>query len=451
MPALIFLMPLLVLCYAFRRSPGWLLLALYLPALLLVPDTFHTVTNGIPKISVNQAIIVTILPFALARHGAGLRLCVSDALVLALVLCTAVSEYQAAGYKEAQNLTFRMISAALAPYLCARLVIGPERLDVALARRIVALMAAVVLVCSFEFKFGYNPFLALLGRLFPGQGEGWVTTFRYGFARIAGPFVHAILAGIMMALAYRLQRWLQWGGHWEARFAALPSLPWSKASVLSAILLAGAVMTFARGPWLGGLAAALLVMAGRARRRRQMLAWLGVAALLVLPLAYLAMQAYLDIRPGAAMTTSQESALYRKVLLDKYTAIAFDHAWLGWGRNTWPKVDGMSSIDNYFLLLTLMHGVLATLALLGLFAWLTVRLCCHAYAGPPQANSLTLTMAGILLAVLLSLLTVYLGEQVMPALFLLFGWSESLLGRAAPGAAAPAPAPRPAPRFRVMR
>ena len=451
MSAIIFLTPLIVLAFAFRRSPGWLFVAIYLPALLLVPDTFHTVTNGIPKVSVNQAIIVAIVPFALIRHAAGWRISLTDMLVFALVLLIGVSEYQAAGYKEAQNLTFRMFSAALAPYLCARLLIPAEAFDVVLAKKIVTLTAAVVLVCTFEFRFGYNPFLALLGPLFPGQGTGWVTTFRYGFARIAGPFAHAILAGIMIALAYRLQRWLEWNGHWETHFRALPNLPWSKARILSALLLAGALMTFARGPWLGAVLAALLLTAARARNRRRAWLMLGAGLLIVAPLAWLGFQSYLDIKPGMAISASQESALYRKILIDKYTDIALDHALLGWGRNTWPKVGGMESIDNYFLLLSLMHGVLATLLLLGLFLRQSMRLFIHGCTAPPRSNPLSFTLAGMLIMVFVSLVTVYLGEQAMPMLFLIFGWSEATLARRSgslPLKVATAP---PAPPFRIIR
>jgi hypothetical protein len=413
MPALIFLTPLIVLAFAFRRTPGWLFVAIYLPALPLVPDTFHTTTIGIPKMSVNEAVIVTIVPFVPARHGATFRPHFTDLLVAAMATLMCVSEYQAAGYNEAQNLAFRMFSSAIAPYLCARLLLPAERLDVPRAKKIVLLTASIVVVSTFEFKFDFNPFLAIGGALFPNQGGGWVTTFRHGFARIAGPFAHAILAGMMMALAYRLQRWLKWGGHWEPRFAALPRLPWTKARCISGLLLLGA----------------LVPLAGRARNRRRVLLALAAAGLLVLPLAYLGMRSYLEVKPGMALTLSQESALYRKVLIDEYTDIALDHAMLGWGRNTWPKVASMSSIDNYFPLLSLMHGVWVTLLLLALFLWQGVRLFALGCAAPSSSNSLAFTMAGILVAVLVSLLTVYLGEQLMPMLFLIFGWSESIVAR----------------------
>jgi hypothetical protein len=163
---------------------------------------------------------------------------------------------------------------------------------------------------------------------------------------------------------------------------------------------------------------------------------------------------YLDVQPGMARTMSQESALYRKVLIERYVDIAIDHAALGWGRNTWPKLPGMASIDNYFLLLSLMHGLVATGLLLFVFAWQGTRVFRRGLAEPHDSNSLALTFAGIFLAVFVTLGTVYLGEQVMPALFFLLGWSEAYLQRRAmPAVAVAQPTMGPAvlPRLRVIR
>jgi hypothetical protein len=70
-----------------------------------------------------------------------------------------------------------------------------------------------------------------------------------------------------------------------------------------------------------------------------------------------------------------------------------------------------------------------------------VRLFRRGLAEPHDANGLALTFGGILVAALVALGTVYLGEQVMPLLFLILGWSEAVLQRAplvaAPSAASP--------------
>ena len=465
---IVYLASIAAFALALRASPGRALVAVYLPVLLLVPNGFRAITPGIPDPNFNQAAILPILLIAVLRFGHRWRPSVTDLLVLAMALIVGTSEYLAAGYDEAQNLIFDMLASVVAPYAVARLCIGAEDLHVALAKRFVILVFAVAIVGLFEFRFGMNPFIATIGSFFPGQATGWVTTFRYGVARVAGPYSHAILAGIVMALAYRLARWLQWGGHWQRRFAHLPWLPWSKAQVIAATLLIGSAMTIARGPWLGALIGAAPAMVGRARNRRRLL---GIAAALLLagvPLGWVGMNAYLEVAPGAEMTMSQESALYRKVLIEKYVDIAIEHAALGWGRITWPKVPGMSSIDNYFLLLALMHGVVALALLVALFLWQGARLMARGMVEPRGANSLAFTFVGMLLVVLVSVVTVYLGEQVLPILFLIFGWSEAWLQQArapAPGSVArrvapvadgparrlPAYGAAPHRRFRVIR
>jgi heme A synthase len=154
-----------------------------------------------------------------------------------------------------------------------------------------------------------------------------------------------------------------------------------------------------------------------------------------------------------AITASQESALYRKVLMEKYLDIALEHAWLGWGRNTWPKVDGMESIDNYYLLLSLMHGLPASALLLALMLWMAVRLLRQGLTEPSGHNSLSFCFLGMIISVIVSLATVYLGENVLPALFFVLGWAEGFLHDPAsdPGrASVNAPLAPPARFRRVM-
>jgi hypothetical protein len=420
---------------AVRRTPGAALVSVYLPVLLLIPSTFHASVSTTPNF--NQLAVIAIACVALPRYLRSWRPSVADLAIAAFVVAIACSEYQNAGYKEAQNLTFVMLTSAALPYYIARLVIPGERLHVAVARRIVGLLACVAIVNVWEFRFGINLFHAIPGVFFSGQGLGWVTTFRYGVARTAGPFSHAILAGIGLVIGFRLQRWLEQGGHWEPHFRRLPNLRVSKARLITLILAAGVAMTLARGPWLGAAAGALLAAIGRAKQPKQMLTWVGILLVAGGATVWVGMNAYLDVKPGEAMTMSQESAMYRKELFDRYLSIAMDHAALGWGRNTWPKVPGMPSIDNYYLLLTLMHGIVGTGLLLFVIVWMSARLLRAGLDGlsrarsstgsPDQPNDLSFTFLGILIAVAISLGTVYLGEAAMPLFFFIVGWSEGYL------------------------
>jgi O-Antigen ligase len=244
---------------------------------------------------------------------------------------------------------------------------------------------------------------------------------------VAGPYSHAILAGIMLAVAFILQRWLHTASHWEPRFVRLKALPWSKAWVITAVLAVGMLMTVARGPWLGALAAVALLAAGQAVNRKRALKLAGASLAIGAAAVFWILSDYLDIEPGAAMTMSQESALYRKLLFEKYFDIAMDSAWLGWGLTTWPKVRGMESIDNYYLLISLMHGVPAMAMLVTMLLASTAQCLRRALAEAAGVRGPGFAFAGVFMAVFVSLGTVYLGEQVLPMLFFMLGWAQGWL------------------------
>jgi len=425
----VYLGTLLAIASLWQSGPRYAFVRVYLPVLLLLPDCYRAVTPGLPDPSFNQATIIPIFLAALWLERARWRPSISDGLMLCFALTVAYSELSNTGYNDAQNLMFAMIASVVAPYMCARLLLHNAESDRYTARIFVQCCVLVTVLSVYQFRFGINLWHLWLGPFFPGQGTGWVTTFRHGFARIAGPYSHAILAGIILAIAWRLARWLQWAGHWEPRLRAL-KLPGKKSDWINGSLLAGILMTVARGPWLGGLAGGVFMWISHGRMRSQRL-WCVVAFFAVALIGgNVAMDAYLEVKPGAIMTQSQESAIYRKELMEKYQTIAVEHAWLGWGRNTWPKVGGMESIDNYYLLLALMHGLLALGLLVMLMAWMLIRLLRRGLQEAAGAASLSFTFASIIIMVFISLGTVYLGEQVMPAFFLVLGWPENFLQRA---------------------
>lgn len=438
---LIALLPLLIAALvALRTSPASAFLGVYLPVLLLLPEGYRAVLPGLPDPTLSQSAALGVMAVFLLKNGLRWQFSFTDFLVAGFAFCVAYSEYLNAGYSEAQNLMFDMLAWVVFPYVLAKALIVPQGLSIPFARRLVFLVFVAVLIAPFEFKFGMNPYQMLFNPLFPGQGTGWVTTFRHGMARVAGPYSHAILAGVMMVVAYRIQRWLEWNGGWETTFRNLPGLPLSKGRIITLALFAGALMTIARGPWIGGLLGGLTLLVGRSRNRARAAALVLIAVVLIGVPAATAFYSYVSVGRAGATTSSQESAAYRKELIDKYTDIALEKATWGWGRNTWPRVAGMPSIDNYYLLLALMHGVVALGFLLALFGWMMTRLYrrgMRTEVPVPGGCTLAFTLLGVYLIVFISIATVYLGQQTIPMLFVITGWAEAyLLSRAEPFAGA---------------
>ncbi len=415
---------------AFRRSPAVAFLDVYLPVLLLLPDYYRWVVPALPDPTFNQATILPIGFLYLSREFRRWKFSLNDVLMLSFAGCIGCSEYVNTGYKEAQNLMFDMFASVVLPYVLAKGLIEPKGMRVAFAKRFVWLLFVVSLISIFEFKMGMTPWQIFMNRLFPGQGDGWNTTFRYGFARIAGPYGHAILAGLILTVGFRIQRWLEWSGHWEPRFKKFQWLKFSKARLITLGITLGVVMTLVRGPWMGGFIGAVLTAVGLSKNRKRMLVVMGVGLVAVGIPAGSMFYSYDSVGRANAKSDSQETAAYRFELIDKYISIAMQKSALGWGRSTWPKVDGMKSIDNYYLLLALMHGMIPDALLVVIIFGTTFRLVRFEMNLPPpkiRGSSFGFTLAGIFMGFAITIATVYVGLTALPVFAVVTGWAEGYM------------------------
>lgn len=301
---------------ALTRSPQQAFLDVYLPVLILMSDYYRWMAPGLPDPSFSQSAILPIGILFLVREAAKWKLSIADVLVLGFAFCIGYSESLNAGYSEAQNLMFDMLSWVILPYILGKGMIAPHGLSATSAKRLVCLLFIMSLISVYEFKMGRTPWQLILARFFPGQGAGWVTTFRWGFTRIAGPYGHAILAGVILNNAYRLQRWLEWSQLWEPRFSKFPGLPLLKARIATLGELGGVIMTMVRGPWIGGMFAAVIAAIGRAKNRWRALGIIAAVAIVVGTPAVLAFKSYVAVGRAGAKTVAQESAAYRKELME---------------------------------------------------------------------------------------------------------------------------------------
>jgi hypothetical protein len=420
----------IALYWAIRYSAASAFISVYLPVLLLLPEYYRWSIPGLPDPTFSQAAILPIALICLPKALGVWRWSLADFLILGFAGCVALSEYENSGYNEAQNLMFDMLASVVLPYIVAKALIEPNGLRVAFARKFAFLIFAVCVISVYEFRFGRTPWQNFLNPFFPGQGEAWVTTFRYGFARVAGPYGHAILGGLIIIVGYRIQRWLEWGGYWEPTFKYLRWLKIPKARLMTLGIAMGILMTLVRGPWAGGVAGVAIAMIGRAKNRRKAMVSLCAVIILIGIPAGASFYSYASVGRANAKSDSQETAAYRIELIEKYIDTALQRSALGWGRNTWPRVEGMPSIDNYYLLLALMHGFIADGFLLAIFLTMIYRLIRFEMRGPPVLavrNSLGFTLAAIYLGIGVTIATVYMGLAVTPVFAIITGWSEGYL------------------------
>ncbi len=444
MQFIVFTATLVSLYFLHKRGLRWTFIHVWTVIFLGAPTVFWVNIPGLPDPNFMQAAILPLLFVLLRDHLARVQLGKMELLILLYFAVRVVNDYQGRGYSDAQNYLFYLLSSLLGPYFLARLLITSHEWDMKLARQIVLIFVCFFPLFLYESKFWVSPIFKILAPFFPGANSG--LSIRWGLARTAGTFEHPILACVMVIIAYRLHRWLCWCQgwegqkvwviHWVSKVARYVRMNFT--TLMAAILVLMALMTISRGPWIGGIAAAIVVACGNTKKPLRNLQ----LAVLVLGVGAVVGKTLLDIyttpADGAELSGEAQTMLYRKVMLEKYEAFLMERYWQGWGLTTVPKIKGMESVDNAFFLMALQHGVIAPAIFLLIFMYAIYGQIRHAIRNVGSTAPLGFTFSGIYLMCLIAFFTVYMGAQTEPMLFLLLGWGENIKNRK-PQALAPDP------------
>lgn len=438
MLSFIALAPALVAFYFARKySVEIAFIKVYLPSLLLLPGYYMCLLPGLPDPTFNQGTAMVVFAIFAMQGFPGYRYSSMDLVIFAYAFVAAFSEYRASGYSDAQNLMFANLAGGFVPYILAKSLIEPKGLRYEFAKVIVICACIVCIFNLWENRFGFNVWRRSLDPFFPGQGLGWITTFRFGVARAGGPYAHALLAGIMMIVAFRFQRWLHWSGAWPEKFTSerWKWIPISPALLLSLWTTLALLTTVAKGSWLASIIASSVTFIGKSKQRSLMM--VATVVFLVgigIPVVG-AFLSWASVGRENALTDNQETAAYRYELIEEYMEIGDEKEWFGWGLTAWPKVPGMESIDNYFLLLYLMHGKIAVYLLVYILFGTMIRLIVFAMkkSNPePLGSSLAFTMAAIYLGYIVAIATVFMGFQTATMIMMITGWAEAYMRSAVP-------------------
>lgn len=441
--------------YANRHGLEAVFLKVWIPIFLYIPFVFTAKIPMVPIRTFAQAAIVPIIFFLILQRGRVIRWGYLETLLVTYVVLRVGADYTSRGYKDAQNYAFYMLSCMVGPYLMGRYIINSRAMDIKTAKLFVLILLSFFPMFLYEAKFWVSPIFKAMSPLFPGATSG--LSIRYGLARTAGTFEHPILACIMVLAAYRLHRWLSWSGAWnEPQDGWLlriqrwfKPLPFSFQVQVSIVLILMALMTISRGPWIGGVAAAVLVAAGNMKNRKRALIMVFVLLLSGGIGGKLALDAYITPAEGQLMAAEAQTMLYRKVMVERYTEVFIEKMWTGWGLTTVPEIKGMESIDNAFFLMALQHGLLAPIVFVVMFLYAIVSQLILGMKSPHGEPPLGFTFAGIYLMCFIAFSTVYMGAQTEPLLFLLLGWGEGAKSRkSGPMSSRDTPTPEAAHGFR---
>ncbi|MEM7311361.1 MAG: O-antigen ligase family protein, partial [Planctomycetota bacterium] len=272
----------------------------------------------------------------------------------------------------------------------------------------------------YEARMGANPFDFWRSRWAgPVPWDG--ALYRAGIRRVAGPFAHPICHGFFFSMAVPIGCWLV-----KDKLAAGRV---SKLCVVGALIL-GLLASVSRGPMMGLAIALLITLFGWSRNRTLFLVVGGLAGLFALALAYPAVQSYLTVDRGEAVTATQETAAYRNEMLQNYLEVVRERPWLGFGKDEIPIVKGQKSIDNQYLFLALTHGLPAAVVFLGLMVVPIVAALCQLLQRRRSTpiERLRWVLTGVLAGAVFTQVTVFSGTQTTQVLLLLEGLTVGLLG-----------------------
>jgi hypothetical protein len=432
--ASIVIIPGLLAAYiAWTQSPHQALLKVYIPTLLLLPSYYSWGIPGLPDPSFQFAAIVPIFIIWLIRGSPGWQFSLMDVLVLVYTFSVGYSEYLNTSYKEAQNfLANSVVVSILLPYILAKSLIEPAGLREEIAKKIVIVLLIVATLSLYQSLTlsPYTLWQKVLGRFFSGQAWNLGTQYRWGLPRAMGPYDHAILAGIVMVVGYRIQRWLEWNQVWPRRFRYLPWLPIPPAQFFTIGLFIGALMTLVRGPLSAAVVAAFIPLIGHSNKRWLIFFVILTGTIIIgIPLGKWFID-YASIDPEQTEEVNQGTAAYRWQLMINYTDVVKEKMVWGWGRYGWPRTGGQKSIDNHFLLLSLRHGMMGFVPFVTIFLLMMIRLFFYSMLQPltqPPTNPLGFTLLSIFVVVFWSIATVWLGGPTADLFFFMVGWSEGYL------------------------
>lgn len=317
------------------------------------------------------------------------------------------------------------VIAGLIPYMAGKLLIERGGIRIATIKRFGSLVAVGCVIGMYEYFLKNNPYRYFWSHFFPGQWGGQVTQIRWGFGRMAGPYLQSELAGMIIMAALLMVGWLKNQG--TPQNSSRLRIPGSlkHMPLLFGVLIVALFMTQARGPWIGTIVAFVIASIGRSKYPLRRTAVVLALFVLVGAPVYVLGKDYLS-GPRTNFGSERETAQYRAELIDNYIPIAKSGGAWGWGQ-PFPTVDGQTSIDNEFLFIWVIQGYVGLIALLLLFveAILTLfRMGLKAQPGPDR--SFVFSMLGILCGMAFTLSTVFLGAQSYELFFLLLGWSQTI-------------------------
>lgn len=404
------------------RDARDLFVSYFLPILTLIPAYYETkLVSGIPEFAFwTSALIPIIIVWVLKDRMEGYQFSWIDLAIILHLLLIFYAQFDATGYKDAQKITFRETMMRLAPFFMLKAILmdGSRRRKVLVTMTILGAVISVFML--YEFKFYYNLIDKYIRQIWP-YGVPWGGTLsRFGFKRAAGSFAHPISAGYFFSMMAPIAFWLWRHDHyWNKRIGL----------VIVGLNVLGVITSISRAPIAGLFLTIVIIWYGWSQRKILSGGFLAVVAIIGLAIAIPKFIEYTSIDRSFAKTQDQENAAYRKEMLDNYIEIIKEEPVWGWGRYTFPVVEGQKSIDNEYLFIAITAGMMNLGVYLFILAFVLVRLGLFAWrqSSDSPEGRLAWVLIGAWLSAIFTQATVYSGMQTTTYFFMIAALSESLV------------------------
>ena len=424
---IIILIPTIVCIWAlFRDSTQKAFLNVFLPIFMLFPVYYFWKVSSLPPIDLSEATLIPLGVAMLIKDMPRWKISTMDVSIAVFVFTSYYADSIAGrGVASIFNL-FSSLCLVVVPYMAGKVLIEQTGSRVATVKRIVILLFVASLIAAYEYRMGQNPFTLVWARFFPGESFAWKTQIRWGFGRVSGPYGQSELAGMMLFFGLVLALWLGFNKYWEAKFSRARWLPFSKGTVIAWTIGITLLMTQARGPWLGSLVAVPIAMIGRSKNVLRSAILTTLLIVVAGGASYVGLKKYAD---APATSAEQETASYRSQLVTNYMPVAVAGGPWGWGTN-FPHVGGQGSIDNEYLFVALVQGWVGLAAFCLVAFETTARLIAAAVLNRTRRDRyFAYSLLGSFLGILLTICTVYLGNQPFELFFMIAGWSQAVMHR----------------------
>ncbi len=427
--ALILIPALIALGLIHTRSAARVAQLVYIPCLMIVPAYLEFRVGGL-NMNVTSLVSLLVGSIGIVAAYRTLKFSAMDACVVAYTISAYLADAHTHEFKVALYAFLWSLSKCIFPYLIGRTLIEQTGSRVDFAKTLVVCLAVIGVVSMWEFRMETNLFQTFVDRV-THTTSWWGRQVRWGFGRIAGPYGHAITAGMIFSAGLLLQLWLVGTKSWTVKAGQVKN---SKRSLwLTLAVTAGLLMTQSRGPWIGFAFGLIVASIGFARNRKRA-AILSLTAMVVgLAVTSVILDKYTDAKSAKKGDIDQQNAEYRRNLYDSYKPLIDKGGLLGWGTPSllpggiYAWAPNQPSIDNEYLRIAMLQGYLGAFIFVSMFALGYKRLITLCITMRAREDILfAYCMLGALIAMSFTLTTVFLADPMMQIVFLFLGWVQSM-------------------------